>query len=288
MSFHFVQMADPQFGMFAYVSRLNLDEVADRQRRGIMFRHAEREITGFEDETRLYSAAIDAVNEIAPAFAVICGDMVHDVGDESEIAELLRITDGLNADIPMRWVSGNHDVGDAPTPDSLAAYRERFGADNYSFDYDECHFAVINSSVAFDPSNAPGEWDRLMQFLGDDLSAAKRSGARRISLLTHHPLFTRSAEDADDMFIIPRERREPIMRVLRDNGASAVFAGHMHVNNYASDAGLEMITTGAVGYPFGDDPSGLRVVWMDDDAMRHEYHALERPLPSRLIGGGGS
>ena len=62
----------------------------------------------------------------------------------------------LDDDIPMRWVSGNHDVGVPPTPESIAAYKARYGPDNYSFDHGHSHFVVINSSVCVDPSGAAG------------------------------------------------------------------------------------------------------------------------------------
>ncbi len=276
MSLEFVQMADPQFGMFAAMSEYTDAEVAKRRARGLLIRKAPERISGFADESRLYGAAIRETNRIAPAFAVVCGDMVHDASDRAQVDELFRITSTLDANIPIHFVAGNHDVGDAPTSESLARYRERFGADNYSFDYDECHFAVINSSVAFDPSDAPREWSRLSQFLADDLAAARRRGARRMFLFTHHPLFTERASEPDSDWTIPTERRDPIVRALREYGVSAVFAGHMHRNIYASDAGLSMITSGAVGYPFGEDPSGLRVVSVDDDgAMRHRYYGLD-------------
>ncbi len=275
MSFHFVQMADPQFGMFASVSRYTDEDVAKRRARGLNVRKAPAPITGFADETRLYTAAIESVNRLRPAFAVVCGDMVHDASDQSQIEELFRVSALLDDDIPLHFVSGNHDVGEAPTSESLAIYRERFGSDSYSFDCGDCHFAVINSSVAFDPVNVPLEWRRLTQFLIDDLSAARRRGAQHIVLFTHHPLFERSADEIGSGWCVPAERRDEIVSILRDYGASAVFAGHMHMNQYAEDAGLMMVTTGAVGYPLGEDPSGIRVVSMREDAITHRYYGVD-------------
>ena len=274
-SFQFIQMADPQFGMFADMSRHTDEEIAERRARGLNVRKAARPISGFADETRLYSAAVDAVNRISPAFAVVCGDMVHNAENQAQVDELFRISAAVSPDIPLHFVSGNHDVGEAPTPDSLALYRERFGADNYSFAHGDCHFAVINSSLAFDPTNAPGEWRRLKQFLSDDLSAAKRRGAARIILFTHHPLFHKSASEIGDGWCVPDERRDELMAILRDYGADAVFAGHLHRNQAAEDGGLMMVTTGAVGYPLGKDPSGFRLVTVGEEAITHRYMGIE-------------
>ena len=275
MDFHFIQMADPQFGMFASVSEYTDEDIAERRARGLLVRKAPKPITGFEDETRLYTAAIQATNRLDPAFAVVCGDLVHDASNQAQVEELARITATLDEHIPMHLVPGNHDVGEAPTSDSLALYRHRFGPDNYSFDHGDCHFVVINSSVAFDPINVPYEWDRIVQFLIDDLSAARRRGSRHLILFTHHPLFQEHATETDSMWTIPVERREVIIGILRDFNASAVFAGHIHKNVYANDAGLMMVTTGAVGYPLGPDPSGIRVVHIREDAIRHRYYGMD-------------
>ena len=37
---------------------------------------------------------------------------------------------------------------------------------------------------------------------------------------------------------------------------------------------LGSVLTGAVGYPLGDDPSGIRVVRLTGDGLEHEYRAL--------------
>ena len=274
-SFHFAQMADPQFGMFASVSEYTDEDVAKRRARGLNVRKAARPVSGFADETRLYTAAIAAVNRVAPAFAVVCGDMVHDAENQAQVDELFRISAMIDDAVPLHFVAGNHDVGEAPTADSLALYRERFGADNYSFEHGGCHFAVINSSLAYDPSNAPNEWRRAKDFLSDDLSAAKRRGAQHIILFTHHPLFEKSANEVGDGWCVPEERRDELLAILRDYGAAAVFAGHMHRNEVAEDGGLLMVTTGAVGYPLGKDPSGFRVVEVREDGISHRYAALE-------------
>ena len=36
-----------------------------------------------------------------------------------------------------------------------------------------------------------------------------------------------------------------------------------------------MVTTGPVGYPLGDDPSGLRIVKVYRDRIEHAYYGLD-------------
>ena len=281
MAFFFVQMADPQFGMFAFFRTRTDEEVEERWRRRLFVRKAPEIITGFADESRLYTLAIEASNRLKPAFVAMCGDMVNDPKDQNQLDELFRITAMLQDDIPIHWVSGNHDVGDAPTTESLALYRERFGPDNFSFDHDGCHFAVINSSVCYNPENVPDEWESIVQFLKDDLSTARANGCEDIILFTHHPLFLERADEGDGYFVIPRDRRKVILDILHEHDVSSVFAGHWHRNNYAEDGKLQMVVTGAVGYPLGDDPSGLRVVKVRGDGVTHKYYAMD-DLPDSI------
>jgi hypothetical protein len=42
-----------------------------------------------------------------------------------------------------------------------------------------------------------------------------------------------------------------------------------------------MIISGPVGYPLGDDPSGLRIVKVYDDRIEHEYFGMD-DLPNTI------
>ena len=284
-NFFFVQMADPQFGMFASFSGLSEVDIEQYRLKGFKVRLAPK-ITGFADETRLYEKAIAEVNRLRPDFVVMCGDMVHDMEDPSQHAELMRITAKLDRSIPMRWVAGNHDVGEAPTPATLARYRERFGPDSYAFDHHGTRFVVVNSSLAFDPSNAPDEWDRQVAFLRESLGEATDAGIEQKVVLMHHPLFVEDPDEEDSWINLPRERRHVLLEELQAAGVATVFAGHWHRNSYASVGDLEMVTSGPVGYPLGDDPSGFRIVRVLDGRIEHDYYGFDAiPETVDLAGG---
>jgi predicted phosphodiesterase len=53
------------------------------------------------------------------------------------------------------------------------------------------------------------------------------------------------------------------------------FAGHWHRNSIAFDGEFQMVTSGPVGYPLGADPSGLRVVDVNDGGISHKYLPLD-------------
>ena len=91
----FIQMSDPQFGMFT-------------------------KDANFEHETVNFEFAIATANRLKPAFVVITGDLINKGGDPAQAAEYKRISAKLDPKIRLFSVPGNHDVGNEPTPESLA------------------------------------------------------------------------------------------------------------------------------------------------------------------------
>ena len=266
MAFFFIQMSDPQLGLYATRGR-----AAD----------AQAGVIGFAYEAERYEKAIAAANRLMPSFVVVTGDLVQDPSDPGLIDEFTRISGMLDDRIPLHLLAGNCDVGNAPTDSLLGQYRERFGDDNYSFDHGGVHFVVLDSSVAFDPTHVPREWDRQTEFLESDLARAAGEGTGRIVVFMHHPLFGENPGEADSPKAIPFERRRILLDLFHGSGVSTVFAGHWHANNYATDGGLEMVVTGAVGLSLGDDPSGIRIVKVGDDRIEHSYYGLD-DVPSTV------
>jgi 3',5'-cyclic AMP phosphodiesterase CpdA len=253
--FFFIHLSDPQFGLFEVRGAAPGD--------------------GTFPETELYEKAIAAANRLKPAFVVITGDLVQDSADDGQHTELMRITGQLNDDIPIYFTTGNCDVGNTPTPESLRAYREKFGHENFSWDADGSHFIALNSSICLDPSEVPGEWDSLVEFLGSDLDSHS-ADSKHTMIFMHHPLFGKAADEPDDgIAIIPQERRAVILDLLRKHNVSGVFSGHWHRNNYATDGDMLMVISAPVGFPIADDPSGLRIVKVYDDRIEHEYFGMD-------------
>ncbi len=283
MDFFFIQMSDPQFGMFARLSGMDAERIQDlRQRHGWNIRPAPK-TTGFAEETALYEKAIAAANRLNPAFVVISGDMVEDGNDPEQLAELRRITAKLHPHIPVHWAPGNWDVGNTPTPETLAQYRGNFGEDYYAFQHGGSSFMVLNSCVGFDDSHTPGEWDRQLAFLRTSLGEARNRGSAHIVIFLHHPLYRHDPGEADSWAAIPRAKRRSLLDVFEAHGVSAVFSGHWHTCHSVDHEGMQMVTTGAVGYPLGDDPSGLRIVKVSQDKIEHQYYGLDQiPEPEEF------
>jgi 3',5'-cyclic AMP phosphodiesterase CpdA len=269
-------MADCQLGAYASFSGLTDDEVADYAAKDIAVR-AVPATTGFAWDAEQLRRAVAATNRLAPDFVVMGGDMVDDPRSEEEFAEVMHITGLLDPGIPIHWVPGNHDIAFdtvVPTPESVAAYRRRFGADAYSFDRGGATFIVANTTIWDHPEGLPGAWDEQVAWLQGELEAARRGKSDHIVVFAHHPLFTASADEEDSYWNIAAERRALLLDLLRAHDVRTVFSGHWHRNGGGVTGDLEVVVSGPVGYPLGADPSGVRVVEVDADQVRHRYLPL--------------
>jgi 3',5'-cyclic AMP phosphodiesterase CpdA len=255
--FFFLQMSDPQFGM----------NTADGE---------------FSQETANFEFAIANANRLKPAFVVVCGDLVNKPADAAQTAEYLRIGAKLDASIKLYSVPGNHDVRNEPTPESLAAYRSKFGRDYYSFRYQDFAGLVIDSSLIQHPGKAPEEAARQEQWLASELEKVTRDGARRIAVFQHIPWFLDKPDEPDQYFNLPREARQKYLPLLRRYGVSYTFAGHYHRNAYGEGTALHVITTGPVGKPLGPDPSGIRVVTVRESSIESQYYGLGN-IPNQIV-----
>lgn len=276
MTLDFIFLADCQLGAYASFSGLTEADVAEYAANGMRI-WSVPPTAGFDWDARQFELAISIANATRPAFVVMGGDMVDDLTNEDQYEALRSIAAGLDRDIPMQWVPGNHDIAVdtvTPTPHSIDKYRELFGPDYYAFDAGDARFIVLNTVVLDHPEEVPDELAAQMAFLERELTAAF-ADTRVAILFGHHPLFTADAEEADSYWNVPTEQRNAVLELVHRHGVRAMFAGHWHRNSYARHGDFEMVTSGPVGYPLGDDPSGYRTVTVADRRISHEYHPLE-------------
>jgi len=247
--YFFIQLADTQFGMFT----------SDRD---------------FTQETANYEFVVANINRLRPRFVVICGDLINKVGDPAQTAEYLRITAKIDKSIPVYAAAGNHDVGNEPTPETLAYYRQHFGPDHYSFVQGSLYGIVLNSGVISAPAKVQNEATAQEAWLKAELGKARASGARHIVVFQHHSWFLEKADEPNQYFNISIEQRRAYLDLLKAAGVRYIFAGHYHRNSLGRDGDLEMITSGPVGQPLGTDPSGIRIVTVKDSGLEHRYYTL--------------
>jgi 3',5'-cyclic AMP phosphodiesterase CpdA len=281
-SFRFFFLADCQLGAYATFSGMTEEDIVRLEERD-MWVEAVPFVEGFEWDAVRYEAAISVANALRPELVVIGGDMIDDASSAAQVEELMRITSRLDPEIPMKWVPGNHDLAldtVAPTPHDVEKYREIFGPDYYTFDVGPARFIALNTVVIDHPEHVPGELGEQMEFLEFELGRALRDEVAQVILMGHHPLFTSHPDEDDTYWNLPKARRAPLLELIRGHGVKIAFAGHWHRNGIAFDGDFEMVTSGPVGYPLGNDPSGYRIVDVSASRITHRYEALEIEHPS--------
>lgn len=254
--FFFIQLSDTQFGMFT-----------DNKE--------------FDQETANFEFAVATVNRLRPKFVVITGDLVNKPGDVAQIAEFKRIVAKIDSTIPVHNVAGNHDVENVPTPAMISTYTNLFGPDRYTFRHEGFVGVILNSSVIHSPQQTTNEYAIQEQWLRAELERIKTAGAQHIVIFQHHPWFLKAADEADQYFNIPTERRARHLALFREFGVKYLFSGHYHRNAVARDGDMEAVTTGPVGQPLGGDKSGLRVVIVRDSGLDHRYYHFGE-MPTRI------
>ncbi|MCA9160507.1 MAG: metallophosphoesterase [Planctomycetales bacterium] len=258
--YFFMQLADTQYGFF-------------------------NENKSFEQEVALVEKAVEHINRLHPRFVIVCGDLTNATPEHAryraQVAQYKHDFSKVDSDIPLVCVCGNHDVGNRPTPSSIASYQENFGDDYFSFWTGGVFNIVLNSSVLKDPSGAPDVLAAQQVWLSQQLAVARDIGPNHIFLFQHHPLFLTQADEPDQYFNIPLERRTPLLDQLKQANVRAVFAGHYHRNAYGLAGDVEMVTTGPVGRPLGEDPSGFRIVSVYETKIEHKYWAMDE-VPHKI------
>ncbi|QDV24982.1 metallophosphoesterase [Aureliella helgolandensis] len=252
--FFFIQLADPQYGMFTGN-------------------------TGLEKEQVLVQQAVAHINRLQPRFVIVCGDLTNATPDHAryaaQVSQYHQDFSQIDPEIPLVCVCGNHDVGNRPTATSIDRYRDNFGDDYFSFWVGGVFNVVLNSSLLKDPAGAPDRLLAQQKWLDQQLNNPQVQHAKHVLVFLHHPLFLEQADEPDQYFNIPLERRLPLLEQFKQAQVRAIFAGHYHRNAYGRAGDLEMITTGPVGRPLGKDPSGLRIVKIEEADLQHEYYPLE-------------
>jgi 3',5'-cyclic AMP phosphodiesterase CpdA len=268
-------MADCQLGAYATFSGMTEADIVGFVERDMRVEIVPK-VDGFEWDADRYREAIAAANSLRPEFVVMGGDMIDNPTSQEQYDALMTITNDLDPTIPMRWVPGNHDIAPdtvVPTPASIASYRDAFGADYYGFDHADIRFIVLNTVVIDHPEQTADALEEQLEFLHWEIDRLIEDDRRGV-VLGHHPLFVGDAKEDDTYWNIPTERRTDLLAEFRRGRITHAFAGHWHRNAVAQDGDFEMVTSGPVGYPLGNDPPGLRIVRVEPTRIVHHYHAL--------------
>ncbi|KAM6898317.1 serine/threonine-protein phosphatase CPPED1 [Lycodopsis pacificus] len=267
--FYFIQAADPQLGLMKAWRDGDCDGGGDE----------------WGEEIELTKQAVEAVNQLRPRprFTVLCGDLVHAMPDtpfrEGQERDLKAALKGTDPSIPLVFVSGNHDLGNTPTPRTLEQYCGAWGNDYFSFWVGGVLCLVLNSQLFYDGSACPQQKEAQETWLEEQLSRASSSTEPRpkhVLVFQHIPLYLKSPDEEDDYFNLQKGVRQNLLDRFKKAGVKAVFSGHYHRNAGGCHDGLDMVVSSAIGCQLGEDTHGLRVVVVTADDIVHRYHSLDQ------------
>lgn len=188
-----------------------------------------------EEDYGIWSNLISQAYENNPdiKFSLMGGDYVNSSGNIKDWNCFLEAAEPVFSKIPMMTVPGNHETSILPfyylkifdlpengpngTPEEI-----------YSFDYGDCHFVELNTSIFMpERKNYLGEssWNQLISDGNQWLKADLESSSAKWKIVTmHHPAYG-VAED-DEIYQLIRENWVPIFTEAK---VDLVFCGHQHV-----------------------------------------------------------
>ena len=177
------------------------------------------------------------INRERPDLVVANGDLVLEDPDSEEDHAFARAAIA-QLTVPLRYLPGNHDVGDAVLFGKMekrvddqrrARFVRYFGEERWSFEAGGWGFVGINSML-FGSGGQAAEAEQWA-WIAERLRAYS---GRPTALFTHKPLFLDHPSDADheDLTLrqscIDRESRMRLMTLCRQHGVRLVSSGHKH------------------------------------------------------------
>lgn len=134
---------------------------------------------------------------------------------EQDLKDVLKNTD---QDIPLVFVSGNHDIGNTPTREAIDDYCKNWGDDYFSFWVGGVFFLVLNSQLYCDSSKCPELRQAQDAWLDDQLAAAANQKCKHIIVFQHIPLFLSKPDEDNDYFNFDKSVRQEIMEKFHKAG----------------------------------------------------------------------
>nr|XP_005598961.2 serine/threonine-protein phosphatase CPPED1 isoform X1 [Equus caballus] len=194
---------------------------------------------------------------------------------KEQTEDLQRVLRDVDSEIPLVFVSGNHDVGNVPTPETIEEFQQTWGDDYFSFWVGGVLFLVLNSQFLYDASRCPALKQAQDQWLDQQLSIAGQRKCQHAIVFQHIPLFLESIDEDDDYFNLSKPVRKEMVDKLSKAGVKAVFSGHYHRNAGGIYQNLDMVVSSAIGCQLGKDTHGLRVVVVTAEKIVHRYYSLD-------------
>jgi len=180
-----------------------------------------------------WSAARRFIASAHADLTIHLGDITVDgLEDPAQFQHAQRIS--ANWPTPIRWLPGNHDIGDNPPGPGVVAkeplrlprlvdFRAAFGADYWRFDADEFRLIGLNAQLmGMATAEEAEQWSWVEAQLADARHAP-------LVIFLHKPLFQDSPLDArPHQRYVPSGPRRRLFDLLPPGALRAVVSGHTH------------------------------------------------------------
>ena len=207
----------------------------------------------FAADAARFDKAVNQINTLSPDFVFICGDLVH---TPSRQAFRDFVAAKAKFKVPCYCAPGNHDLGEIPTPQSLALYRECVGRDYFAVQHDDWVFVLVNTQLW--KADVPGESEKHDAWFRTTIETAAAKG-RRVFVIGHIPLFSSDPSEPDGHDNLPIKKRVAILELCRRCGVQAYLAGHSHRARYADYFGMQVVQSETTSLNFDLHPYGFRL-----------------------------
>lgn len=254
--FFFVQLADTQMGF----TNKNVDMIP---------------------EIEHFTAAVEHINRLKPAFVLISGDMVNTAHSPKQIRAFWNIAKTIRPDVPLHLVPGNHDVTNTPTAADVRSYNKLMGEDHYSFSVNGSAFLVLDSPLLNDGSDVALR-DAQKKWFETELAAARAKNPTHIFVCDHHPWFLGTADEPDKYQNVLLAQRGTYLDLMNRYGVDYALSGHLHHELIGHDRNLTLLTDGPSSKSVATPPVvGLRIIRVYKDRVEHQFYGLDK-VPSHV------
>ena len=168
------------------------------------------------DDFRLFEGLITKINALKPALVINLGDLIYGYGPRSKEKQWDKYQQVIRTiEAPYYQVPGNHDTHSKA---ARKIYASRFGKFYQSFDYQDCHFVLLDNTEQ-------ERWGYLgpaeLAWLKADLQQTR---ARSVFVFFHFPVW-------EPERITPKYYEfwtQTLHPLFKQSRVRAVFAGHYH------------------------------------------------------------
>jgi 3',5'-cyclic AMP phosphodiesterase CpdA len=264
--------------------------------------HLAPQAGAFNDNWRAVRAFVAAE---APDLTIHLGDITVDgVKDPGEFQHARAVSSDWPT--PIRFLPGNHDIGDNPPgpgvaateplrPARLADYRTAFGSDRWALDAAGWCLIGLNAQLlGTDTGDEAEQWSWL---------AATLAGApdRPTLLFLHKPLFQDSpADETPHQRYVPAAPRRRLLELCSAIHLRAVVSGHVHQYRDRVVDGVRHLWMPSTAFflpdelqdRIGEKVTGIGMIELAPDRLRvhlvcpegvTRHNALDHPVYPKLV-----